>query len=136
MNSWERARLEAAPVARLATVRPQGTPHLVVVTFALVGDRVVSAVDQKPKRTAALQRLRNVEVHPDVSLLVDHYEDDWAKLWWVRVDGVAEVVTDDARRSELLPPLVAKYPAYRDDLPAGPVLLIDVRRTTSWQGRG
>ena len=136
MNSWERGRLDAAPVARLATVRPEGTPHLVVITFARDGDRLVTAVDQKPKRTSALQRLRNIEVHPDVSLLVDHYEDDWAQLWWVRVDGVAEVVTEEPRRAELLPPLVAKYPAYRDEPPAGPVLVIDVRRTTSWRARG
>jgi PPOX class probable F420-dependent enzyme len=136
MNSWERARLEAARVGRLATVRPAGTPHVVVVTFASAGDQLVTAVDQKPKRTSALQRLRNVEARPAVSLLVDHYEEDWAQLWWVRVDGVAAVVTDEPRRSELLAPLVEKYRAYREDPPAGPVLVIDVRRTTSWQARG
>ena len=136
MNSWERARLEAARVGRLATVRPDGTPHLVVVTFALAGERLVTAVDQKPKRTSALQRLRNVEANPEVSLLVDHYEEDWAQLWWVRIDGVAEVVVDEVRRAELLPPLVAKYPAYQDDPPAGPVLVIDVGRATSWRARG
>jgi len=133
VNSWERARLEEAPVGRLASVRPDGRPHLVVVTFALVGDAVVTAVDQKPKRTTALQRLRNVEAQPEVSFLVDHYDADWTQLWWVRVDGRAEVIRDDARRSSLLPHLVARYPAYRKDPPEGPVLRIAVGRTTSWR---
>ena len=69
-------RVAAARVARLATVRADGTPHIVAVTFALEEDTVVSVVDHKPKRTRELQRLRNLEGRPTASLLVDHYEDD------------------------------------------------------------
>jgi PPOX class probable F420-dependent enzyme len=128
----ERQYVERARVARLATVRPDGTPHVVVVTFALVGDTVVTAVDDKPKRTQDLQRLHNLAERPAASLLVDHYEDDWTKLWWVRLDGDAEVVRDEPRRTAELAPLVAKYPQYRDSPPRGPVIVLTVRSTTSW----
>jgi PPOX class probable F420-dependent enzyme len=128
----ERARVSAARVARLATVRPDGTPHIVAVTFALDGDIVVSAVDHKPKRTQELQRLRNLEERPTASLLVDHYEDDWSKLWWVRLDLDVEIVRHGPRRTDLLEPLVSKYADYRVAAPQGPVLVMAVRSTTSW----
>ena len=86
-----RRRVASSPVARLATLRADGTPHIVPVCFALEGDRIVSVVDHKPKSTTSLRRLDNVRAHPAVSLLVDHYDDDWTRLWWVRVDGTAIV---------------------------------------------
>jgi PPOX class probable F420-dependent enzyme len=128
----DRVRVERARVARLATVRPDGTPHLVVVTFALHGDTVVTAVDDKPKRTQQLQRLRNLEERPAASLLVDHYDDDWSQLWWVRLDGEAQVVRDEPRRTEALAPLVAKYEHYRSASPRGPVIVVSVRSAASW----
>jgi PPOX class probable F420-dependent enzyme len=128
----ERARVSAARVARLATVRPDGTPHIVAVTFALDGDIVVSAVDHKPKRTQQLQRLRNLEERPTASLLVDHDEDDWSKLWWVRLDLDVEIVRDGPRRTHQLEPLIRKYADYRVAAPPGPVLVMAVRSTTSW----
>jgi PPOX class probable F420-dependent enzyme len=128
----ERARVAAARVARLATVRADGTPHIVAVTFALEEDTVVSVVDHKPKRTQELQRLRNLEGRPTASLLVDHYEDDWSKLWWVRLDLAVEIVRDGPRRTDLLEPLIRKYADYRVTAPQGPVLTMRIRSTTSW----
>ncbi|MGA9834953.1 MAG: TIGR03668 family PPOX class F420-dependent oxidoreductase, partial [Trebonia sp.] len=90
-----RARLAAQRVARLATAGRDGQPHLVPVTFAVDGDRICTAVDHKPKTTPNLRRLRNIAENPRVTLLTDHYTDDWAGLWWVRVDGHASVVTDE-----------------------------------------
>lgn len=132
MNEWERERVANARVARLATVRPDGRPHLVVVTFALLGSTVVTAVDAKPKRTQQLQRLVNIEGEPRVSLLVDRYDEDWTELWWVRLDGEAEVVVDEPRRTEALSPLVAKYGQYQGEAPSGAAIVITVRRTASW----
>ena len=130
-----RAALASARVARLATVRPDGRPHLVPVTFALLDDgHLVTAVDHKPKRTRELQRLRNVAAEPRVSLLVDHYAEDWSLLWWVRVDGTAEVVTEEPRRSELTGPLSAKYEQYAGTPPRGPVVLVAVTAVASWAG--
>ena len=75
-----RERVSSARVGRLATVSPDGRPHVVPVCFARVGDELVTAVDAKPKSTAALTRLANVLAHPPVTLLVDHYDDDWSSL--------------------------------------------------------
>ncbi len=133
LTAADRRRVEGAPVGRLATVRPDGRPHLVVVTFAWLGaETLVSAVDAKPKRSTELQRLRNIEQSPAASLLVDHYDDDWTRLWWVRLDGDAEVVRAEPHRTEAVRPLVAKYAAYRDAPPAGPAIVLHVRSCRSW----
>ena len=128
------ARFGAARVARFATTYADGSPHLVPVVFALVGETVWTAVDAKPKTTTALRRLDNVRAHPAVSLLVDHYADDWATLWWVRADGVATVLDVDEGRAGL-DALTAKYPQYQDKPPPGPVLRVDVTRWVSWSAR-
>ena len=128
------ARFGAARVARLATTDADGSPHLVPVVFALVGETVWTAVDAKPKSTTALRRLDNVRAHPAVSLLVDHYADDWATLWWVRADGVATVLDVDEGRAGL-DALTAKYPQYQNNPPPGPVLRVDVTRWVSWSAR-
>ncbi|HZX09297.1 TIGR03668 family PPOX class F420-dependent oxidoreductase [Kribbella sp.] len=124
-----RARVAAARVGRLATVDADLRPHLVPVTYAVHGDSLFVAVDQKPKTTTALKRLRNIAAHPDVAVLVDEYDEDWTHLWWVRVDGVARVVTEDAAAVELL---VAKYPQYDADPPRGPVIEIRAGRWSGW----
>jgi PPOX class probable F420-dependent enzyme len=127
-----RARAAAAPVARLATVRPDGRPHLVPVTFAIDGDTVVTAVDHKPKRTTDLRRLRNIAADPSVCLLVDHYEEDWSALWWVRADGTAEVAEDGPRRDLAVRLLRGKYDAYWQQPPQGPAIIVAVERWAGW----
>ena len=122
----------AARVARLATTGRDHQPHLVPVTFALLGDAIVTAIDQKPKATTVLRRLRNITENPRVSLLVDHYADDWTQLWWVRADGTARTVDDDGAREEAVRALAAKYAQYRDDPPRGPVIEIGVRPWRGW----
>ncbi|MGI5380004.1 TIGR03668 family PPOX class F420-dependent oxidoreductase [Streptomyces sp. CA-251387] len=131
-----RRRFAGAPVARLATVDPAGRPHLVPVVFALRGDEIVTAVDRKPKRSGRLRRLHNIAVHPAVCLLVDVYDDDWDRLWWVRADGDAHVLPPDARdaRDEYAAAvelLRQKYPQYVRQPPDGPVIVITVQ---SWHG--
>lgn len=128
-----RRMFEDARVARLATVDPEGRPHLVPVTFAVQDQRVVTAVDHKPKRSTDLRRLRNIRTNPHVSLLADHYEDDWTRLWWSRADGRAEVAEDGPDRTAALDALAAKYPQYRDRRPAGPVILVEVTRWSGWR---
>jgi PPOX class probable F420-dependent enzyme len=131
-----RSLLGSARVARLATADEGGRPHLVPVTFAIDGDRVYIAIDHKPKTTTTgLKRLRNIERNPNVCLLADHYAEDWAALWWVRVDGRAAIRTAlDARQSPL-DLLAAKYPQYRQRRPDGPVIAIEADRWTGWAGR-
>lgn len=124
-----RARVGEARVARLATVREDGRPHVVPVCFAIVDDEIVTAVDAKPKSTTALRRLENVRAHPAVSLLVDHYEDDWTRLWWVRVDGSARIEEMSARYADVL---AAKYEQYATATPPGPAIVIASLRFTGW----
>ena len=120
-----RARFAEARVARLATADDRGRPHLVPIVFAVLSDRIYSAVDAKPKRTIALRRLANVRVNPAVSLLADHYEDeDWSRLWWVRADGLGRVLGPREREArEAAALLRSRYPRLE---PIGEVLAVDV----------
>jgi PPOX class probable F420-dependent enzyme len=130
-----RELLAAARVGRLATVRPDGRPHVVVCCFALHGSRVWTAVDAKPKATVRLQRLANVRAHPWASLLVDHYDEDWGALWWVRVDGPAAVLDGGDERDEAIAALVAKYEQYAAAPPDGPVIALVAERISGWSAR-
>ncbi|MFC0438614.1 TIGR03668 family PPOX class F420-dependent oxidoreductase [Kutzneria buriramensis] len=125
-------RFARARVARLATVDKDGRPHLVPVTFAVHGDVIVIAVDHKPKTTTNLRRLRNIRENDQVSLLADHYDEDWRKLWWVRVDGTARILVDEAERTEPVAWLCAKYEQYRERPPTGPVIRIVARNVVNW----
>jgi PPOX class probable F420-dependent enzyme len=133
-----RDRFAAARVARLATADAGGRPHLVPIVFAVAsdGDRsvVYSAVDAKPKRTTALRRLTNVRANPQVSVLVDSYDDaDWTALWWVRADGLGRVLEPADGEAEVAVRLLGRrYAQYRAQPPAGPVLAVDVTRWSSW----
>lgn len=127
-----RRRFAGARVARFATVRPDGTPHLVPVTFATHGDVVYTAVDAKPKRTTRLQRLENLAAQPRCTLLVDHYDDDWSQLWWVRADGHAEIVDAPDPSHPGLALLADRYTAYARTPPGGPLIVITVARWRGW----
>ena len=128
-----RRRIAEASVGRLATVDGDGRPHVVPIAFAEDDENLYFAVDQKPKRRRDLKRVRNIAGNPHVSVLVDHYEDDWTRLWWVRVDGVANVIAHepDARRAIDL--LVAKYPQYAQERPLGPVVAISIETMIGWE---
>ena len=127
-------RLTAARVARLATTDPDGRPHLVPIVFAVEGDTLYTAVDQKPKRSRRLRRIENARARPDVTILVDHYEEDWSRLWWIRLRGRARVLDDGPERERALELLVEKYPQYRREPPDGPVLAVDVTEVRDWAG--
>ena len=95
-------------------------------------DVVYTAVDAKPKTTRRLRRLANIERNPRVSLLVDHYADDWTQLWWVRIDGVATVHANGVAMATGYRLLRAKYPQYQSIRLDGPVIAVAVRRWSSW----
>ena len=128
-------RFASSPVARIATVGLSGRPRVVPCCFAFDGDRLYWAVDHKPKSTQALARLDDIAARPAVSLVVDHYDDDWSQLWWVRMDGDARVVTDEAERELALDLLAAKYPQYREHRPSGAVVAVEIVRWQSWSAR-
>lgn len=126
--------LTSARVAALATIRPDGSPHLVPMVFAVSGRELLTAVDHKPKSSTRLQRLSNIAVEPRVAVLADGYAEDWTTLWWVRADGTGAVVEAGPVLDRAVSALVAKYPQYRNRPPVGPVIRIVVERISGWQG--
>ena len=141
MNEEEARRLLAeARVARLATADPWGRPHVVPICFAVDGDRLYTAVDHKPKRRPELRRLDNLRANPSASVLVDHYDEDWGRLWWVRADGTAAVLDpeDDQageQRRRAVALLADKYEQYVGRAPGGAVIALTLRSWRSWAPR-
>lgn len=134
-SAQARALFAGERVARLATVDGRGAPHVVPVTFAVIGDRIFFAVDHKAKSTTALRRLSNIESDHRVSLLADHYREEWRELWWARADGTASILRaaeGDDERAQGIAALCAKYPQYRDRPPQGDVVLTAVSRWSGW----
>ena len=127
-----RRRVASARVGRLATLEREGRLHLVPLCFAVDGDTLYSAVDEKPKRSRRLQRLENVRAHPDVCVLVDHYEDDWSRLWWVRLRGRARTVAEGPELERAVALLREKYEQYREAPPGGPVLVVELAEWRGW----
>lgn len=129
-----RGFLERARVARLATVDADGAPHVIPVCFALAADRLYSVVDEKPKRTTRLARLRNIEANPSVALIVDRYEEDWSRLAWVQIRGTARVLEYGASYDAALNALREKYEQYRAmDLEGRPMIEVTPTRVTAWR---
>lgn len=128
-----RQLLGGARVAELATITADGRPHLVPFCFALEGDILVTAVDEKPKRSRELKRLANIRANPGVAVLAHSYTEDWSALWWVRVDGTAEIHEHGVRHDWAIRALVEKYEQYREEeaRPRGAVIAITIER---WQG--
>ena len=125
-----RERFAAARVARLATSGADGRPHIVPVVFVVAQDVIYSVVDAKPKRTTALRRLANIAENPSVSVLADHYEEDWTALWWARADGHARVLDATITEASMaVDRLAARYPQQRA---TGAVLAVDVVRWSGW----
>jgi PPOX class probable F420-dependent enzyme len=128
-----RRRITESRVARLATLNADGRPHLVPIVFALSGDTLYSAVDAKPKRSRTLQRIENARRRSDVTVLIDHYHEDWTRLWWVRLRGEARVLDGGEEAADALALLAAKYEQYRKAAPGLPVLAIDIREWRAWE---
>ena len=133
-----RERFAAARVARMASVDADGHPHLVPIVFAVDGDDILSIVDAKPKRTTELKRLSNIAANPRVALLVDEYDEDWQRLWWVRADGQARVDEEGPVRDRALELLRAKYEQYRTSWsePVGAAVVVRVERWRWWSLAG
>ena len=131
-----RNKFETARVARLATVEAEHTPHAIPICFYFDGSVFYSAIDRKPKRVNAnrLKRLKNIAQTPQVALLLDHYDEDWTRLWYVLVRGMAELVSAEAERLEAIVRLRAKYVQYAAGMLSddAPVLRITPERITSW----
>ena len=135
LSREEKALISLARVAHLATADAAGAPHLIPVCFAYDGEHVYSALDAKPKRAplARLKRVRNILSNPRVALVLDHYEEDWARLWYVLITGTAQIIQEGEEHRYAMGLLRAKYPQYRDmDIDENPVIKISPTRITTW----
>lgn len=136
-DAWSRVR--SARVGHMATVTLAHRPHVVPFVFVLVergSSRVAYwIVDRKPKRSSDLKRIRNIEATPIVEFVVDGYDEDWERLWWVRCAGTARVVDSDEERRSALQALEAKYPQYTTETPVGPVVAIEIETIHGWEGK-
>jgi PPOX class probable F420-dependent enzyme len=122
-------------VARLGLLDAEDRPRVLPVTFALAGNAIWTAIDQKPKREGEPARVRFLRRRPEAALTVDVYDDDWSALAWVQVLGRVEVLQAGSGPAAL-EALGAKYPQYRDDPPRGPLLRLAPERALWWRASG
>ena len=135
LSTGQQRFLEAQRVARLATADVRGAPHVVPVCFALADGTLYVTIDEKPKRRTGppLKRLRNIAENPAVAVVVDRYDDDWARLGWVMLRGRAEILTGGEEHARAQALLRARYPQLNDMAIASlPVIAVRVERVTSW----
>jgi len=120
-------------VAHLATADANGRPHVVPVCFAHMDGRFCIAIDEKPKRTRRLKRLRNIAENPSVALVFDRYDDDWSRLGWVMVQGTASVIASGPEHDRAVAALCERYEQYRSmALEGRPVIRVAVEKVVSW----
>ena len=130
--------LRSARTAHLATADANGQPHVVPVCFVFNGESIYSVLDSKPKTTALrqLRRVRNILANPRVSLVVDHYEEDWSRLQYVMISGEASLLESGEEWSLSIVMLRQKYPQYhRMDLDQSPVIKITPARFVPWSSQ-
>ena len=125
--------IDLARVATLAIVSVNGSRHLVPVVFARDGGDLVTAIDGKSKRGTRLARIDNIDRDPRVTLLMHNYEEDWSRLWWVRIDGNASILRQGERFSRALTALRERYAQYRSVDLSGPVIVVGVERIATWE---
>ena len=133
-----RKKLKQARVARLATLDTKGGPHIVPVCFVYDGNAFYTAIDRKPKRVSPdrLVRLQNIRAVSRVALLIDEYDEDWARLWYVLIRGKAKLIPNSAHqeRASTIRKFRAKYPQYARGMLSedAPIIRITPERTTCW----
>jgi PPOX class probable F420-dependent enzyme len=135
LPSWAHELLAAERVGRLAFIDEEDRPRVLPVTYALLGDSVWSAIDDKPKRAAEPARLRYLRRRPEAALCIDRYSDDWSRLAWVQLLGRVDILPA-GESTAALEALSAKYEAYRERTPPGPLLRLSVERALSWRAAG
>lgn len=126
---------EQQRIARLATVDSQGRPHIVPIVFVYANDVLYTPIDLKPKAATPerLQRVRNIRSHPDVQVLIDHYDEDWQRLGFVQLRGSAEIIQSGPEYRRAIQLLEAKYQQYEElPLEGRPVIKVSVERTVTW----
>ena len=130
--------LRSARTGHLATADAKGRPQVVPVCFVFDGQAIYSVLDAKPKTTPLrqLRRVKNILANPQVSLVVDHYDEDWDKLQYILVSGDAELLESGEKWALAIAMLREKYPQYQAmDLDQSPVIKIIPVRYSPWSSQ-
>lgn len=125
-------RLIAAARHGVLATNGETHPHQVPIVYAIEGDTLVTAVDHKPKSTTGLARVANLTRNPRCSVLVEHYDDDWDRLWWVRIDGNGAVDGSPTAVAAAGRLLARRYSQYQRQPPQGPVITVSIERLVGW----
>jgi PPOX class probable F420-dependent enzyme len=134
MEAWQERLLAEERSGVLGTIARGGLPQLVPVCFALAGGEVAIAIDEKPKQGVTLARVRNIERDPRATLLVDHYEERWERLAWLRLEGDADLLERGSEWPEALEALRRRYPRYRAmALESLPLIRLRPVRAVGWR---
>jgi len=133
----QREILESARVARMATVDEAGKPHIVPICYAFVSGLIYTPIDKKPKSVSAdtLKRINNIRSNPYISFIVDKYYEDWSRLYFLKLSGLASLIEKGDEYENSLLSLCEKYSQYRDMdlLNLGlPLIKISPQRIVSW----
>jgi PPOX class probable F420-dependent enzyme len=133
LSALELSFIERQRVAHLATADAAGRPHVVPVCFAHLDGRIYISIDEKPKRSQRLKRLRNIEENPNIALVFDRYDEDWSRLGWVMAFGVATIIDGGQEHERAVAALRERYEQYRSmTLRGRPVISVTVERASSW----
>jgi PPOX class probable F420-dependent enzyme len=138
LPEWALGLVGDARVARLAYLDGDDRPRVLPVTFALAGEAVWTAIDEKPKKTPEPARVAYLRRRPEAALVIDEYDDDWTRLAWVQLLGRVDIVPVDSspEGTDALAALATKYQQYAESPPPGPLLRLSVERALHWRAAG
>lgn len=111
MKAWIRVVLDGTSRGFLTTVA-DNVPHVVPVVFVRLDGLIFCPIDGKPKSKGILRRVRNLEINPCAALALDHYSEDWEKLWWLRLDCQASIESMSPEVARLLRQKYRGYETY------------------------
>lgn len=136
LSAAARELLTTARTAHLATSDQYARPHVVPIVFVWREPVLYTALDRKPKRDDdwhALRRVRNIETNGRVAIVVDRYDEDWSRLAYVLLEGVATILESGDERDEAAALLREKYAQYEKlPLEGRPVVRVAVERGVEW----
>jgi PPOX class probable F420-dependent enzyme len=141
-DTYLKAIIDKATVARLATVDSECKPHLIPVVFVFDNDHYFIPVDEKTKRSKPenLKRIKNIQQNPNVALLIDEYNEDWRKLYFIMIQGKASIIGGkELERNELLllekahKLLCGKYVQYQEIGIGDYVIMIVSQKVITWK---
>ena len=144
-----KAIIDKARVARLATVNSEGKPHLVPVVFAYDREHYYIPIDEKtkqrPSKPEKLKRVKNIQANPNIALLIDEYNEDWTKLYFVMIQGRASLISNKKgeQENELLlllekahKLLAEKYHQYQKIGIGEYIIIIYPQKIVTWKNEG